>query len=355
MYGILIVLVVRIIEYIISIPKNMTNWFDVRIFRKHNKRITSGTLQNKSKIAIMAVFSGTTPHQSVGRIINSLQTELFSVIVVLNENAETEEFLAQIKDLKILIIRRPNIGGDFGAYKSGIQYISENNLLESLHELILINDSIFVTNRTSQSISKIAKSKNDTNCIFYHRQGVAHAASMYLKFTNEILQKLEFQEFWRNYYPYRSKRKIIRKGEHKLTRVIGHQYFKPLVTANAVIPRENGFFEKDEVFQVFSWSQRVKNSEKSLQIALENEDFQFIFNYAAFNFQVSNSLGLFVNRIFDIPLKMDLVKNGLTTPFAYLNRARADGCSESEINKLEEILDKKGAYTEGSPLKLFTS
>lgn len=51
---------------------------------------------------------------------------------------------------------------------------------------------------------------------------------------------------------------------------------------------------------------------------------------------------------------MDLAKLGLTTPFEYLKIAKNDGCQDSEISSLEEILNKKGSYTESNLLKYLT-
>lgn len=217
--------------------------------------------------------------------------------MVINENSQSDSLFKQIQKLNTLILRRPNIGGDFGAYKSGFKYLQENNLLEQVKELIFINDSIYVTERTSKCISEVASSSNETNCLFYHRQRVGHAGSMYLKFTEQIIKNRKFQEFWENYYPYRNKRKIIRKGEHKLSEIIGREYFKPIVNANALISIQTKDFQSQEIFQILSWAQRTKQMNEVIKIAVENRDYQFIFNFAAFNFQVSNSLGLYVNRI----------------------------------------------------------
>ena len=74
------------IRLIISLPKKLTEWIQIRIFNKHTKCRTWKLGKITSKLAIVATYPGTTPIESIRRMMESIKNQGFSVLVIVNEN-----------------------------------------------------------------------------------------------------------------------------------------------------------------------------------------------------------------------------------------------------------------------------
>ena len=343
---------IYVLENIQGIPLRIENWVRVRIFKSHKKFKISGTIKFFDSVAIFVIFPGTTPAQSIQRIISTLKRANYSVILVVNENPDYSETLTQDWSRDCLILSRKNIGADFGGYKAAIEYLENIGKYEKIKSLALINDSIYVSPKSQETLFIMLNKKSSSSCIFLHRQTIEHAASMFLLFKEEIVQSSLFRNFWKTYFPYSNKRKIIRKGEHKLSKILGKNVFKPYVDIESIQNVKNKTFLVSEVNQVIEWSGRTSTSaEKFIRANLNNKSYSEVYSYSVFNLQVSNALGLYVNRVLNVPLKMDLVKLGLTTISEFLERASQAGASKAEVTELRQILEKRGSHLTVSRLR----
>ncbi len=336
-----------------ELPKSFKNWIKVRVFREHLDYLELGTKLGKieNNIAIFAIYPGTSPLNSVLRIVKILNKNHFKILAVINDNNFTERYIDALINLECTILVRPNIGADFGAYQAGIRYLKKFNVYKMLSNLILVNDSIYVSRSSEKSISKIANEFNQINCLFLHREGTLHAASMLLNFNSKILRSPKFETFWESYFPYSSKRKIISLGEHKLTKVTGADYFLPYVNSNSTKFITSMKFSVSEVIQILTWSRRTSlTTHTYISKAIELKEFSSVFSYAVFNLHLSNSLGLFMNRVMGVPLKMDLVRAGVVSPEDFLKAPRRDGVSSAEVEELLKIIEVKGSYSTKSLL-----
>jgi hypothetical protein len=341
---------IHTLELLIDLPKRFRNWIKVRVLRKHLiYTVTGMKLKKKSKnIAIFAIFPGTSPLASVLRILKQLHSNKYSVLVVINDNEKSKRFVDEISKMGCAILVRTNVGADFGAYQSGIRYLKKYEYYENLNSLILINDSIYVTKSSEKSISRIASDTNLYNCLFLHREHTIHAASMYLKFNREILQSKRFKRFWDFYYPYSNKKKTIKLGEHRLTEIVGLKHFVPYVDFVSISEQRAVKFTKPEIIQILSYSRRFSLVASTyIADAVRFQSYSAALTYAVFNLHVSNSVGLFLNRTHGVPLKMDLVKQGVVSPHDFLATARRDNCKADEILELKTIIAAKGSHTTG--------
>ena len=341
------------LKQIAELPKSFKNWIKVRVFREHLGYLEFGRALTKSEknIAIFAVYPGTSPLNSVLRIIKNLKANDFQILAVINNGDQSKKYVNFLGKNGCSILVRKNIGADFGAYKTGIRYLKLNNLYEHLQSLILVNDSMFVSKSSEKSISHIASSSNVTNCLFLHREGVVHAASIFLKFDRQILLAPHFSKFWEKYYPYSNKRKIIAFGEHKLTKIIGPKYFVPYVNLGSVNQKKEIRFLIPEKIQLLTWSRRTTDlNYVFISESLKRSDHSSAFSYAVFNLHLSNALGLYLNRVHGVPLKLDLVRAGVVSPSDFLQVPRRDGCSSTEIAELTKIIEDKGSFATRSLL-----
>ena len=343
---------IYILENIQGIPLRIENWVRVRILKSHTKLKISGTIKSFDLVAIFVIFPGTSPTQSLQRIISTLKRASYSVILVVNENQDYPEAFTHTWSRDCLILSRKNIGADFGGYKAAIEHLENTGNYKKIKSLALINDSIYVSPTSQETLFNMLIQKSSTNCIFLHRQAIEHAASMFLLFKEEIVQSSLFRNFWKSYFPYSTKRKIVRKGEHELSKILGKNVFKPYVNLESIQSVKNKIFLPSEVNQVIEWSGRTSTSaEKFIRANLTNKSYSEVYSYSVFNLQVSNALGLYVNRVLNVPLKMDLVKLGLITISEFLERASQSGASKAEVTELRLILEKRGSHLTVSRLR----
>ena len=247
---------VYIIKYTISTPGLIANWLTFRFTKKHLKyqKLQLNKYLDSGKFAIIAVYPGTSTLKSLRRQIQMFEKNKFNVYVVLNENSKSLVWAKTLIDLNCTVLHRSNLGADFAAYKVAMCYI-QNQYQESIKELVITNDSIFLGPNSAVAMEKLLQTQSQFNCLFYHKQSVRHASSMFIKFDHSILVQDNFWYFWKKYYPYILKNQVVRKGEHRLTEVVGHEYFKPFVNLD-ILNKHNAEMESSEVMQALVWAQR---------------------------------------------------------------------------------------------------
>jgi hypothetical protein len=338
-----------LLEYFMAIPKLVRNWILVRIFRSHLKHdfVKSSNSSESSKFAIIAVFPGTCTLGSLERQIRLFVAHKYNVIVIVNKNLKSKEWLKELTNLDCTIIQRNNLGADFGAYKLGVSLIKQKHS-DSVSEIIFANDSMFYTPNSTVKLKEFLKEPSKFNCLFFHKQTVRHAGSMLLKCDNSIIKQDKFWKFWRSYYPYILKKQVVRKGEHKLSQMIGQGYFLPMVDHH-VLFNSDIRFEPSESFQALNWSKRSNvNVHDQIVSAIRNLDYFKVVEICMSNLQISNSIGLWISRNLELPFKIDLTQYALCSISDLLKIARLQGCNDEEIGELRKLLEARPNITEGS-------
>ena len=342
------------VEQFSNIPKQIKNWIFVRIFHKDRKYeiVKSLPKGNQDHIAVFAIYPGTTPLDSVLRIVESLKGQRYSVLAVINKNIDSARFISALEKKQCGIMVRENIGADFGAYQNGIRYLKKIGLYSNLKFLVLVNDSIFVTPKSQKSISKISDPTSEFNCIFVHHQGISHAGSMFLKFDHQTLSSNGFIQFWNRYFPYSSKRRIVLRGEHALSKAVGIHHFNPIVNLDAINSIKSYSLLNSEIIQLLIWSRKSSSlTYFYLSKSIDLSNWKEVYSYTLSNLQISNALGLNISRVLQVPLKMDLIKLGLVNTNDYLVLARGSGCTSDEVLELQKILHSKGGFLTESSVK----
>ena len=223
------------IAHVRAAPRIFSNWIDVRIKKKHLKYEVVKTHPpfGSGRFVIIAVYAGTGTYSSLKRQIELFEKFEYNILVILNENNLSRNWAHELINLNCSILHRKNIGADFGAYKIGAKYLHDT-YRELISEIVLANDSIYYTPASFKGLKNFLKAGSQFNCLFYHKQAVRHAGSMLIKFDFSSLDQNIFWQFWKKYYPYYTKLQIVRKGEHILSKSVGHEYFKPIVNLNEV-------------------------------------------------------------------------------------------------------------------------
>ena len=351
-------IILRILLYLIErlsdIPKQVKNWILVRVFHKDRKYeiIKSFPKSKQDQLAVFAIYPGTTPLDSVLRIVESLQKQRYSVLAVINKNRDSARFISALEKKQCGIMVRENMGADFGAYQNGIRYLKKIGLYSNLKFLVLVNDSIFVTPKSQKSISKISDPTSEFNCIYVHHQGISHAGSMFLKFDHQTLSSNGFIEFWNRYFPYLNKRRLILRGEHALSKAVGIHQFNPIVNLDAINSIKSYSLLNSELIQLLTWSRKSSSlTYFYLSKSIDMLNWKEVYSYTLSNLQISNALGLNMSRVLNVPLKMDLMKLGLVSANDYFVLARESGCTSDEVLELQKILNSKGGFLTDSLVK----
>lgn len=343
------------IVVLVDTPKRLSNWISIKILRNETRYTVRGKILQSQKIAIFAIYPETTTWESFFRAAITLEELNYQVICVVNSNAWSLMWVERIHEAGFTAIHRKNIGADFGAYKLGIKILQEENIYQELSDLVLINDSMYFTPKSIASLREIADSKNGYNCLYLHRQSVAHAGSMLIRLDQKILKSKAFLRFWHKYYSYATKKKVITRGECRLSRSCGVDYFKPLINTNKLISLLEIELDTADIVQVLAWTQRSSSiANLYIEKSIELGDYSRVVEYVICNLQVSNSLGLFFARESNAPIKMDLVSSALINHSDFKKVLSKHGCTNEEISKAEIILNKRGSYFQAGILDRIT-
>jgi hypothetical protein len=349
---IILKIIFYVISYVRAIPKLVLNWINVRIKTKHLKYevVKKHSLLENGKFAIIAVYAGTGTYISLKRQIELFEKFEYNILVIFNENNLSRNWAQELKNSNCSILHRKNIGADFGAYKLGVKYLQDTNQ-ELISEIILANDSIYYTPASINGLKGFLTSGSPLNCLFYHKQGVRHAGSMLIKFDFSSLDQNIFWQFWKEYYPYATKLQVVHKGEHMLSKSVGHEYFQPVVNLNKV-----DLVYKDmsiaEIAQAQVWAKRSSQTlYEHVYLAANALDYRRILHFSISNLQISNSIGLWVARNLDLPFKLDLPQVGLSSVSDLLELAELQGCQKDELEELQKLLNLRPNVTEGAYFK----
>jgi hypothetical protein len=144
---------------------------------------------------------------------------------------------------------------------------------------------------------------------------------------------------------------VVRKGEHKLSKVLGYEYFQPLVDSK-ILSATDVNMDSSELIQVLSWSIRSSNVlYEIIHLAKDISDYRRILEISISNLQISNSIGLWLTRNFFFPLKYDLPQFALCTISDVLRIAEQQGCKTDELKELQKLLEARPSITERRFLK----
>jgi hypothetical protein len=343
-----------VIYWLQTAPDRISDWVKIKIFHSHKKIVTHGQILHDSpdKLAIFAIYPGTTTLASNLRIIESLLKNNFKVLVVLNDNQYSADWVKEILKTDCMIITRPNLGRDFGAYQAGFNYLLKKKLLISSTKLVFVNDTSYVTPKSQLNFLTDFFGQDTYNCLMKHYQGYVHAASNLLVFGQEVFLSKSFIRFWKSYYPSNMRFHAVFRGEHKLSKIVGHSYFTP---ATGLIRKHAKKFIASEYLQLTLWAQRSYPDYASAIDSLRtstNFNWEREATYMALdNFQVSNSLGLYLSRVYFFPLKLDLAYYLLCSREDIYQILEHGGCDADEVDIIKKKLELRGSATLGNPYK----
>lgn len=197
-------------------------------------------LSSATKVAVFSHFeSQGALHDFVAYYLRQLAEAGFTVIFVSNAPNLPEATISRLRPWCGLILRRTNVGYDFGAYKDGIAMIPD---VRSLETLLLANDSVYGPFHPLKEIVARMDQSADVWGITDSWERQRHLQSYFLLFGRTALQSACFARFWARFRYVNSKYWIISTGEIGLSREFGAgglrcQALFPYRTAAAALHR----------------------------------------------------------------------------------------------------------------------
>lgn len=156
-------------------------------------------------------------HDFVAFYLSALRGAGFEIVFVSNAPRLDPAGRCRLMPLCALILRRRNVGYDFGAYKDGMTALPD---LAALDELILANDSVY---GPLQDLGAVLARCDGTAAVW----GITdswdvryHLQSYFLLIRRPALESPQFRRFWAGVRYVQSKRWIIRRYEVTFTQAM---------------------------------------------------------------------------------------------------------------------------------------
>lgn len=219
------------------------------------------SLQPK-RVALVAQWSPTsTMSRSLTALINSLFERGFEVL--LTSACPDPQPLVFAEPLKgdLAILRKPNIGYDFGSWACG--FLHQPQIFNA--ECVLqANDSLLGPFWSLDEIfDDFERGLGDVWGLVRSRQVVPHLQSYFIGYNTDVLRSKIFQTFWHDVTVHKDKQEIINRYEIGLSRLLhgegyaqaafiepqllGHSTLNPMISAWQQVLREGVPFLKREL------------------------------------------------------------------------------------------------------------
>jgi lipopolysaccharide biosynthesis protein len=194
-------------------------------FRSHLRRRTDfieerwSGLQSLSNASRVAVFNHYDQqgvlHDFVAYYVRQLNEAGFTVIFVSNSPWLSRDAIDRLLPCCALILRRANVGYDYGALKDGIAQIPS---LERVDTLLLANDSVYGPFHPLKDLIARMDRRADVWGITDSWQTRYHLQSFFLLFNRAALHSPVFKRFWSKVRYVQDKGWIVEEYEIGLTR-----------------------------------------------------------------------------------------------------------------------------------------
>ncbi len=199
-------------------------YFHDRSFGNH-LQVTVGARSFGNKIALFVLYQPAGIAASICFTLDHLASQGWSPLVVSNAPLSAPD-RAALTARAALVVERPNVGYDFGAYRDGLRVMTERGLRPE--RLILMNDSTWFPLREGDtSLARMEASGLD---MIGHNFKIEiaeepkhdHVESHLLMFSGKALNHPAFAEFWRTYLMSNFRELTIWRGEKGLTDAMRH-------------------------------------------------------------------------------------------------------------------------------------
>lgn len=197
------------------------------------RKVHQGDAPLRSRMFVLFVTYTEMPYvpEYVYRHLDFLNANGFNVVVVSNSKKINEHSLLELKQRSLVVLERPNIGYDFGAYRDGILWLMQN--LGSFTRLLVMNDSVFgPINFKTNFIDKALAMDADIVGLIESMESRYHFQSFWILFNSSVAASKKFFDYWRAMPYCQNKAEVVDRLETKLLSTFLQADFK----AEALFP-----------------------------------------------------------------------------------------------------------------------
>lgn len=152
------------------------------------------------------------------KYLDKIKSLGFDIVFVTTSNKISVENIEKLKKVANVVVRRKNIGHDFGSWVTGILKYNP----KSLDQVLIANDSVHsFPNKFEKAFNMNRIAEFDIYGVTSSFQINYHLQSYFIFFNKKVLESGDFLRFWENYKLVLIKDLVILNGEISLT-----QYFK---------------------------------------------------------------------------------------------------------------------------------
>jgi hypothetical protein len=300
----------------------------------------SATVEGSAGVAIVALYPRGPLLASVNRLISTLVKEHYLVIAVVNKSPHASAWIAALSELNIIVLSRPNIGRDFGAYKSGYLFAEREGLLANAQHLIFANDSVYYGPRSQEFLANVLRVEHPWAAMFVNHHIYTHAQSFFVRFSSELFTLPDFKKFWHNYYVSDSREHAIHQGERKLSKILLVLGKVPYSYVDADQILSNSLFGDFTEYEKHN-IRRFSGAAATTQISVDSRVIE-VFMRAQFPTRnITHAQGTLASRVLGAPLKLDL--GPIATQEALRDTLLALGSSADETHAVLEFMLKPPA------------
>lgn len=241
----------RLWQNFLKMPTNLRDdLFKNKEFEKRHAaeiKVTKGVHNISSEVAIYLIFPSNGVTQSHLATLQQMVEEGIAPFIISNMPLSDQD-RDMLAERSWRIMERPNIGYDFGGYRDGVLFLRE--YLPKLRRFYILNDSAWIIDApqtwfhqvralnvdfcgatSNYEVKRVAIQKfSDVDWILTPNHRNHHYASYALAFGPKVLQDDFFISFWRRYKLSDDKKRVVRRGEIRLSQNVLSRNFSHATT-----------------------------------------------------------------------------------------------------------------------------
>ncbi len=179
---------------------------------------------SRGRIAVIAQFSA---QNRVSRSLNTMIAELlgmgYRVVVSSSSQSPSELVFAESVHDNVTVLRRPNVGYDFGSWTCALAWDAD---ISHAEDVVLLNDSLL---GPFCSLDKVLTGFHASTADVYGLTDTTqfgyHLQSYFLGFRNGVLDEQPVRRFWRGIRDESDKQKVIHRNEIGFSRMLRSEGF----------------------------------------------------------------------------------------------------------------------------------
>jgi len=351
---------ISIIFFVVNLKSILLTLLKVRILKAHlSYRIFgSESFAEKRQILILALFPRKALLPSITRFVDFMISTGFHPIIVLNHSRDSDLFRLSLQYFgdDVTILMRNNIGRDFGAYQSAMNYLNKKVNLTELEKIAFFNDSIFY-GKDFGWFTKLNEMDSNVGALYSNFELKPHFQSMAFICDHNIINSKFFKSFWSKYYPTENRTSVIKKGELKfshlclesgftfsdLATTLLSQEIKPLNEIEKQAVLMSGLDLRPQKILLMS-IMTIPEFPINQEIDISEKIISQLINLVVTSKNVSHALGFYFTRNYHFPLKLDLVKFGTAGTLDILNFLQSANIEEVESQELLFMIRSAGSF-----------